>query len=357
MKESQVIIIKTSPKSIIRDYFRLLKSFSPKNVVKRKVIIKLNLSWTKFYPACSTPPWQLEGVTKGLLDLGFSPKKIIPVENKTVVTDVYQGVQNHAWDKILKKYRIKMHYLTEEPYVRYQPKAKMMVLNKIFPEGIFLPKIIFGKPLISLCTMKTHVFTVTTGAIKNYFGVLRKIRHYAHRYIHEAIIDLLAIQKEIHPQIIGVMDGTVVGSGPGPRAMKWQIENYLLGSTDLVALDAIAAKMMGFDPLKIDYLKLGQKRGLGIADLQKINIIGESINEVNLGFKPADTLASRGQKLIYHHTPLFLEKMLLQSRIAPWSYLASFLYYDLFWYNLVGKRRLKKFFQSPWGEVFRRYSE
>lgn len=354
---SRVYIKKTKPTSVLGDYQQLLRetiSQSPLDS-KKSVILKLNLSWTKLYPACSTPPWQLEGVIEGLLDLGFSSQKIIPVENKTVVTDVYQGTKNHGWDKILKKYKIKMRYLTEESYVRYQPKAKMMVLNKIFPEGTFLPKIVFNKPIISLCTMKTHVFTVTTGAIKNYFGMLREIRHYAHRYIHEAIIDLLAIQKEIHPQIIGIMDGTVVGSGPGPRAMKWQIENYLLSSTDLVALDAIAAKMMGFDPLKIDYLKLGQKRGLGIANPQKINIIGESVGGVNLGFKPADTLASRGQKLIYHHAPLFLEKILLQSKITPWSYLASKLYYDVFWYNLIGRPRLAKFNQTAWGRLLQKY--
>jgi len=351
---AKVYIKKTRPASVLEDYQDLLKSCWP-GIKKQPVVVKLNLSWTKFYPACSSPPWQVEGVIKGLLELGFKPKQIIPVENKTVVTDVYQGVKNHGWDKILKKYGVKMHYLTKEPYIRYQPKTKMMVLNKIFPDGIFLPKIIFNKPLISLCTMKTHVFTVTTGAIKNYFGMLRKIRHYAHRYIHSAIIDLLAIQKEIHPQLIGLMDGAVVGSGPGPRAMKWQIENYLLASSDFVALDSVAAKMMGFQPLKIKYLKLGEKKGLGIADPRKIKVIGKKTNKVNLGFKQTDTLASRGQKLIYHHSPLWLEKILLQSKITPWSYLASYLYHDFFWYRLIGEPRIKKFNQTNWGNLLQKY--
>lgn len=354
MRESRVVILKTSPQKVIQDYQSLLQSCWPKPK-KGPVVIKLNLSWTKFYPACSSPPWQLEGVIQGLLGLGFKPKQIIPVENKTVVTDVYQGTKNHGWDKILQHYGVKMHYLTEEKYVRYQPKAKMMVLDKIFPEGIYLPKIIFNKPLVSLCTMKSHVFTTTTGAIKNYFGMLREVRHYAHRYIHEAIIDLLAIQKELHPQLVGLMDATVIGSGPGPRAMQWQIENYLLGSIDFVALDAIAAKMMGFDLRKIKYLRLGQKRCLGTADPQKIVNAGEKINRVNFGFQPADTLASRGQKLIYHHSPLWLEKMLLQSKITSWSYLASYLYHDVFWYSLVGQPRIKKFYQTDWGQLLQKY--
>lgn len=355
---AKVYIKKTEPASILKDYFELLKGINSLSGLdnKKSIILKLNLSWTKFYPACSSPPWQAEGVIKGLLDLGFSPKQIIPVENRTVVTDVKQGAKNHFWDNVCKKYKIRLHYLTEEEYVRYQPKAKMLALDKVFPQGVYLPKIIFDKPLISLCTMKTHVFTVTTGAIKNYFGMLNLSRHYAHRHIHQTLVDLLQIQKELHPQILGVMDATVVGSGPGPRAMEWHQKDYLLASQDIVALDSLAAKMMGFNPLKIDYLRLSQKKNLGIADPKKIKVVGKKIKGVDFGFKSADTFASRGQKLIYHRLPPWLEKILLQTFIAPWSYLASRIYFDFFWYNFIGKKRLEKFFRSPWGRVFKDYS-
>lgn len=354
---AEVKVIKAGPSKILADYQKLLNPYKRLLDHNKPVILKLNLSWTKFYPACSSPPWQVEGVIKALLGIGFTPQNIIPVENKTVVTDVIQGAENHFWDKICKKYKIKIDFLTEEKYVQYKPRAKMLILDKIFPRGIFLPRIIFHKPLISLCTMKTHVFTTTTGAIKNYFGMLNIQRHFAHRFIHETLVDLLEIQKELHPQILGIMDGTIVGSGPGPRAMNWHQKNYLLASDDIVALDSIAAKMMGFNPLKIDYLRLSQKKKLGTADPEKIKIIGENIEGINFGFKSADTFASRGQKLIYHHFPERLEKILLQTFIAHWSYLASKVYFDLFWYYLIGKRRLKKFLQSDWGKVFKQYSQ
>lgn len=352
-----VFISKTSPVTVIEDYLQFLTQtgFVQKLRGSGPVILKLNLSWTKFYPACSTPPWQVEGVIKYLLESGVKPEKIIPVENQTVVTNVQQGAKNHGWLKILRKYEIKMHYLTNEKYIFYKPRAKMLILDQIFPKGILLPEIIFNKPIIHLPTMKTHVFTTTTGAIKNYFGMLNINRHFAHRFIHETLVDLLQIQKEIHPQILGVMDGAVAGSGPGPRAMEWHEKNYLLASSDLVALDAVAAKMMGFDPLKIKYLKLSQEKGLGMADPQKIKVIGENITGVNFGFKSADTLASRGQKLIYHHLPAWLEKILLQTIIAPWSYLASRLYFDGFWYNFIGQRRISHFLTSPWGKAFLKY--
>jgi len=355
---SQVFIKKINPKTTVKDYQNLIKNFSRQLLPAKPIILKLNLSWTKFYPACSSPPWQVEGIIKSLLSLGFQPKQIIPVENKTVVTDVYQGAKNHFWDKICHQYGIKIHYLTQEKYIKYRPKAKMLVLDKIFPQGIFLPQIIFNKPLISLCTLKTHVFTKTTGAIKNYFGMLNTNRHWAHRYIHEAIIDLLQIQKEIHPQILALMDGAAIGYGAGPRAMEWKESNLILGSTDEVALDTTASKIIGLNPKKIKYLNLGKKLNLGENDLEKIKIKGvKKLPYFHLNQKvPKETFASRGQKLIYHHCPLWLEKFLLQTFITPWSYLASRIYYDFYWYNFYGKKRLKKFFESPWGQLFKSYS-
>lgn len=185
--------------------------------------------------------------------------------------------------------------------------------------------------------------------------MLRTSRHYAHRNIHETIVDLLSIQKEIHPGIFAVMDGTTVGKGSGPRAMEWEIKNYILASSDLVALDATAAKMMGFDPLKIDYLSLAEGLALGTASPGKIKIVGENISRVNWHYKTGDTFASRGQKLIYHHSPLWFEKLLLQSSIVPWSYFASNFYHDFYWWHLHGRSRVKKFMQTEWGKLFQQY--
>lgn len=347
---SPVYITKTSPKTIATDYQKLYSRFpKPKNV---PTIIKLNLSWTKFYPAVSTPPWHYEATLKWLIDSGVSPKNIIPVENKTVVTKVKIGAKNHGWDKISKKYAVKIHYLTDQTYSVYKPKAKMLVLDQVFPDGILLPDIIRNKPLISLCTLKSHVFTTTTGSIKNYFGMLNTSRHHCHRFIHQAIIDLLSIQKELHPNIIASMDGSVVGFGPGPRAMEWKVANLALASTDQVSLDATAATIIGFNPKKIKYLSLGKKMGLGDIDPKIVGV--KKLPNLKVGHR-VDTLASRGQKLIYGRFPLWLEKLLLQSIITPWSYFASNLYHDHYWYNFVGAPRLKKYQNSAWGQLFSSY--
>ena len=85
-------------------------------------------------------------------------------------------------------------------WVPYKPKAKMLALDHIYPEGIRIPDYFIGKNIVHLPTVKTHMYTTTTGAMKNAFGgLLTKYRHYTHTWIHETLVDLLAIQKEIHP--------------------------------------------------------------------------------------------------------------------------------------------------------------
>ncbi len=350
--KAKVFFVRTKPETVLKDYKKLLELTQYKRYFnpEKETVLKINLSWTKFYPACSTPPWELEGVIKSLIEDGFNPKKIIPLENRTVVTNVYQGTINNKWDKVFKKYGVKMHYLTDEKYIYYKPRHKMLILDKIFPKGILLPEIIFNKNIIHLATAKMHVFTTTTGCIKNYFGMLGEVRHFAHRYIHEAIVDLLTIQKEIHPAILGVTDGAIVGKGSGPRAMDWEEKNYLFASSDLVAIDAVVAKIMGFKPEKLKYLRLADKLKLGTLS-PDVNVKLPS----SWRFKTSDTFASRGQKFIYHKLPENIEKVLLQTFIAPWSYLASNLYHDGYWYNFIGRKRIDNFMKTNWGKLFNSY--
>jgi uncharacterized protein (DUF362 family) len=353
---STVYATKTTPETVLKDGQKLLRKANYLKAFKKNtpIVIKINLSWTRFYPACSTWPWQLETVIKTMIEDGVKPSDIIPVENKTVVTDVVKGSKNNKWLDVLDKYKIKMHYLTDEPYVEVKPKAKMLVMGGVFGK-IYLPKLIIGKNMFHLPTMKMHVFTTTTGAMKNYFGMLKTSRHFAHRHIHETLVDLLSIQKEIHPGIFSLMDGTTVGVGSGPRAMNWEIKNYLLASSDSVAIDATAAAMMGFDFNRLAYLRIASGMGLGNADPKNITISGEDVRKINWHYKKGDTFASKGQKLIYHHAPLWFEKFLLQSPLVPWSYFASNFYHDYYWWHLIGQGRVNKFLKTDWGKLFMDY--
>ena len=361
MNRSKVAVVKTSPTTVIEDINTLMRlaefeSFLPKEY---DTILKINISWHYHYPGCSTSPWQFEGVVKTLLDSGF--RNITPAQNRTVVVDPKIGARKNHLVSVLRKYNLKFLYLYEPhvEWIPYKPKSKMIVLDRIYSDsgGIRIPKFLVGKNAVHLPTVKTHVFTTITGAMKNAFGgLLNENRHWTHSVIHETLVDLLQIQKEIHPGLFCVTDGTIAGSGAGPRAFHPHEKNFLLASGDMVAIDAIAAKMMGFDPLKIGFIRIAHEKGLGCGDPREIEVVGEDISSVNFRFCRGDTFASRGQHMIYHGILHPFEKILLRSPLVPWSFFASKVYHDLFWYPLIGIRRKRKIMtKSDWGKIFQRY--
>jgi uncharacterized protein (DUF362 family) len=232
----------------------------------------------------------------------------------------------------------------------------LQVLNDVYKEGIYIPKYLIGRNIIHLPTMKTHVFTTITGAMKNAFGGLLNFqRHWTHSVIHETLVDLLRIQKKIHPGVFAVSDGTFAGSGAGPRAMNWHQKNMIVAGSDQVAVDAVSASMMGYDPMTIDFLRIAHEQGLGCADLSKINVIGEDIAQINWEFARGNTFASKGQKLIYWGPLKPLENVLLRSRITPLAYFASNIYHNEYWMRFIGKKRVKQALNTKWGKLFSSY--
>ena len=192
--------------------------------------------------------------------------------------------------------------------------------------------------------------------MKNAFGgLITEQRHHCHKMIHEVLVDLLAIQQEIHPGIFAVMDGTVCGNGAGPRTMLPEIKNYLLAAQDQVAIDAVAAQMMGFDPMKIKYLKLAHDKGLGCADIKQIEIVGENISNVNFHFSTCKSPVIAGDQLFRKGALSFIEPLLFHTDLFKIAVFGSAAYHDYLWYNLIGRQRINEFKKTEWGKLWQKY--
>jgi len=357
---SIVAVLKTTPETVLEDYGKAMELAGYREVIRpqHQTALKINITWHHWYPACNTAPWQLEGTLLQLLRDGFDRSKIYGCHNRTVVVSAKRGEVANKHKVVLDAYGVKNIHLYEgQEWTRYEPKSRMRALHDIYPNGIEIPKRLIGENIIQMPTMKTHVFTTITGAMKNAFGgLLHEKRHWTHSVIHETLVDLLAIQREIHPGVFAVMDGTFAGDGPGPRCMVPLVKNYILASADQVAIDAVAAKMMGFDPMSLKFIRLATEDGLGIGRVEEVDVVGEDISDVNWHFHGNEnTLASRGQKMIYWGPLKPLEKLLLRTAIVPWSYAASIAYHDLYWYPLVGKERVREALMTPWGRLFSDY--
>jgi len=360
--KGKVAVLKTSPATVLDDIERLMKLAEFETAIAKDVRtgLKINISWQTWYPACSSTPWQIEGTIRTLQRSGYT--NLVGVHNDTVVVNTADGERNNKHRFVTDKYQIPCLYLYNQDFewVEYKPKSRpFLVLDKVYPDGVFIPKALVGMNMIHLPTIKTHVFTTITGAMKNAFGgLLHRERHWTHAFIHDTLVDLLTIQQEIHPGLFAVMDGTFAGDGPGPRAMRWHEKDILLASTDQVAIDAVSAKLQGFDPMNIRFIRKAHDLGLGVGDPRQIEIVGYDIEqEQPWGFVQEDTLASKGQKLIYHGPLKPLEKILLQSPLVPWSYFASNFYHNVYWYPFIGRKRVKEALQTRWGQLFRKYGD
>jgi uncharacterized protein (DUF362 family) len=343
------------------DIERLMKLAGVEEALPKGVTtgLKINISWQTWYPACSSTPWQLEGAIRALRSSGYT--NLVGVHNDTVVVDTSDGERNNKHKFVTDRYGVPCLYLYNQAFewIDYHPKRPFLVLDKVYPDGVLIPKALVGMNMVHLPTVKTHVFTTITGAMKNAFGgLLHRNRHWTHAVIHDTLVDLLMIQQEIHPGLFAVMDGTFAGDGPGPRAMRWHEKDILLASADQVAIDAISAKLQGFDPMQIRFLRKAHDLELGVADPRQIEIVGYDIEqEAPWGFVQEDTFASRGQKMIYHGPLKPLEKPLLQSPLAPWSFFASNFYHNVYWYPFVGRPRVAAALDTRWGRLFRSYGD
>ena len=357
--QGRVAVLRTTPATVIEDYARLLDLVGVTDILppNKKTFLKVNLSWQHYYPACSTAPWQLEGVAKYLQLAGY--QDLTAAHNGTVVVNPHEGRQKNCHAVVEARLGLDHIVLDEPPttWVNYRPRSEMLTLNNVYPDGIAIPSQLIGSNIVHLPTTKTHVFTQMTGAMKNAFGgLLHRNRHWTHATIHETLVDLLRIQYEIHSGILAVMDGTFAGDGPGPRAMRIHQKNIILASADQVAIDAVAAKLMGFDPMQIRKIRMAHDLGLGLGNPTEIQMLGDDVSNENWHFTDSEnTFASRGQKLIYHGPLKPLEKTLLRSPIAGWSYFASNVYHNEFWLRFVGRRRIAEALKTEWGQLFQEY--
>ncbi|MGE3672278.1 MAG: DUF362 domain-containing protein [Polyangiaceae bacterium] len=371
MTRSKVAIVRTRPETVLEDYHRLMNLADYQQTVAKDAdtALKVNISWHFFFPGSSTTPWQLDGVIRAMKQDGYDPNLIHACHNRTVVIDAHLGERENKQLDVVQAHGLRNVHLYEgEEWIDVRDAVgdltkKFLCLNEVYPQGFSIPKRFIGENILHLPTIKTHIFTTTTGAMKNAFGgLLNEHRHWTHPVIHETLVDLLMIQKKIHRGVFAVMDGTFAGDGPGPRCMIPHVKNVLLASSDQVAIDAVAGKLMGFDPLKdLKFVRLAHDLGLGCGDTRDIEFVGDvdALDEkwnFQGPFKEM-TFASRNQHRIYWGPLKKPVEWSLKTWLAPWAYVASVAYHDMFWYPVYGFKRVREALESDWGRLFANWND
>ena len=172
--------------------------------------------------------------------------------------------------------------------------AKLIALEKngvvkctIEGKNYFISKpVIDADVVLNLCKMKTHGLTLFTGAIKNIFGTIPGVAkgdfHKIAPKIEAFSKILVDIYRAVSPQIT-IMDAILAMEGDGPTSGNVKKAGFILASTDPVAIDTIAAHIMGFKQNEILTTKIAYEKNVGNNNLDQIKIIGSEINKLNVG--------------------------------------------------------------------------
>ncbi len=153
------------------------------------------------------------------------------------------------------------------------------LLKKVF----ISPLVLEADFILNLPKLKTHSFTAFTGAVKNMFGIIpHGFRHRYHRdYIKNDVFSHMLVDIfSCAPPHLTIMDGIVAMEGEGPSAGNPKNVGVILASKDAVAVDAVALKITGSNPMNIYTTQNAHERGLGIGRIEDIETIGEDIHDV-----------------------------------------------------------------------------
>jgi len=226
----------------------------------------------------TTHPSLIEAVAKLCLEAGAG--RVVVAENPIPIEKGRDVFPRTGAEKAAKRAGAEVCYLDESPYETVDiPGAKVLRRARI-------PKMLLeADAIIDMPKMKTHLHTTITVGIKNMMGILppeQKLM-YHREDIHQKLVDIIKIAK---PRLT-VVDAVQAIEG---SAMMGKIVDMslVIAGTDVVATDAVAAAVMGFDPSQIRHIQIADHEKVGVGDLSKIDVVGEPVKSVKRVFAPPD---------------------------------------------------------------------
>ncbi len=184
-----------------------------------------------------------------------------------------------------------------------------------FPEGRLLKRFSVVKAmseadfLLNMPKMKTHVLTTFTGATKNLYGAIpgiTKVKYHARfpsiKNFSHALLDILTF---LAPPL-SLMDGIQAMEGTGPSRGKPKYAGVLLGSGDAAALDTVACSILGIPIRRVPPLMAARKRGIGETRIERIDILGNTLDSVRVEKAKLPSTVSRARVVL----PTWLDRKL-----------------------------------------------
>jgi uncharacterized protein (DUF362 family) len=285
------------------------------------VSLKVNLGWDLFIPGSITSPLVLESL---IAEIRSHVGKIYVVEADQVLEDIERAFALSGMGDVCRRTGATWLNMSRERTVPVDAP------NNVVLKRIEVPWVLRDTLLITVPVMKTHAKTGLTGALKNQWGCLSKLRHEHHLVLDDALADLNSV---IRPAL-ALMDATIGLEGNGPKSGRPKIADRILCSADPVALDTVQATVMGLDPSSVRHLALCAARGIGTDDLREIEVRSSEALPVVEPFVPARHNAVSSLETILRRS--YLKRMVFNTPLFRLPLLGAKMYYRAWAFRHAG---------------------
>jgi len=267
--------------------YRGLELLRPQ-VAGRRVFLKPNIVEYESGTAINTDPLMVAGAAAAFLKAGAG--EVVVGEGPGHRRDVEYLVAGTGLDEVLTEHRLRFVDLNHDDVVRVPLRSRFTGLDELW-----LPvELVRSDFIVSMPKLKTHHWVAMTASLKNFFGVVpgavygwpKNILHV--RGIEQSILDIVATVKPAFT----IVDAIVAMEGDGPIMGKPRQMGFVAMGTDLVAVDATCARIIGLDPLKMPYLKVGSEY-LGNLAERRIEQRGENPARYSTQFDLLEPFKSR----------------------------------------------------------------
>jgi uncharacterized protein (DUF362 family) len=246
-----VALIRSAPATALDDFERLMQLAQFRRRLDPRVTALLKPDARRHYPfpGANTTPWQLEGVVRALRAADYYD--VVWKPPRRHLANMGAGEDLNGYLPLLREYHV----------------------TSFHPSDVAARNV----NLVLLPTLKTDAATMIGGALWCLLDERLLPHAITQHEAHEQLAGALAANREKYTEIFAVMDCTTISVGPRPYILRPEVRGVLLASADPLALDAVAARLMGFDPLRdIAYMRLAHERGLGVADSRAIELVGDT---------------------------------------------------------------------------------
>ncbi|MCP8315813.1 MAG: DUF362 domain-containing protein [archaeon] len=241
----------------------------------KPILIKVNLIASKTWDrGVTTDPIVVEALIKAFKEVNDD---VFVIESDATMTNADKAAKICGILDVCEKYSV--------PFVNLKRLNERLTIKLEEPETlsrITLPKFILGGYIISAAKMKTHVDTQVTLGMKNMFGLIPekfKSKYHLMNSIDKVIVDVNTVIKPV----LTIIDGFIAMEGQGPIDGNPVKMNLIIAGKDVVATDAVASRVMGFDPRLIYHIRRSSEKGLGA--IEGYEIVGENVESVSRRFK------------------------------------------------------------------------